>query len=270
MNTPQSELELSVVIPCLNEADTLGLCLEKCRRTIDERTLSAEIVVADNGSADGSQQLERGVSLSGENKAYFAKARVDWLKTRLAARGASTRTILDYGCGTGSAVPFLCDAFEPDGVLGIDVSIESLRVARERHGSPTVRFMRPADYSPREQIDLVFTNGTFHHIPPRERAKAVQYLQRAIVRGGHLALWENNPWNPGTRLVMRRIPFDRDAVMLSAGGAGRLLRRHGFEVCARDFLFVFPRALRRLRPLERVLAGLPLGAQCLVLARKPG
>ena len=51
------EVELSVVIPCLNEEDTLGLCLEKAQRAITEHGISAEIIVADNGSEDGSPAL---------------------------------------------------------------------------------------------------------------------------------------------------------------------------------------------------------------------
>ena len=43
--------EVSVVMPCLNEEETLGICLEKARATIQRLGLSAEIVVADNGWA---------------------------------------------------------------------------------------------------------------------------------------------------------------------------------------------------------------------------
>ena len=52
-----SEIELSVVMPCLNEADTLGLCIEKAQRAIGENRVVAEIIVADNGSTDGSREL---------------------------------------------------------------------------------------------------------------------------------------------------------------------------------------------------------------------
>ncbi|MBN1557640.1 MAG: glycosyltransferase, partial [Lentisphaerae bacterium] len=45
-------IELSIVLPCLNEADTLGTCIGKIKRVIAEASLQAEIVVADNGSTD--------------------------------------------------------------------------------------------------------------------------------------------------------------------------------------------------------------------------
>jgi len=51
--------EVSVVVPCLNEARTLGTCLEKIQRTFLQHSISGEIVVADNGSIDGSQQIAR-------------------------------------------------------------------------------------------------------------------------------------------------------------------------------------------------------------------
>ena len=86
--------------------------------------------------------------------------------------------------------------------------------------------------------------------------------------GGVLALWENNPWNPGTRFVMSRIPFDRDAVMLSARQAVHLVSGAGLTPMTIDHAFIFPRALNALRPLESWLAGWPLGGQYQVLARR--
>ena len=50
-------VELSIVMPCLNEADTLETCIEKAQRALRENNISGEIIVADNGSTDGSQQI---------------------------------------------------------------------------------------------------------------------------------------------------------------------------------------------------------------------
>lgn len=51
------EVELSVVIPCLNEADTLETCISKAQRAMNEAGVSGEVVVADNGSTDGSREI---------------------------------------------------------------------------------------------------------------------------------------------------------------------------------------------------------------------
>jgi hypothetical protein len=52
-----SEPEVSIVMPCLNEAETLAACIDKARRALDGADIRGEIVVADNGSTDGSQAL---------------------------------------------------------------------------------------------------------------------------------------------------------------------------------------------------------------------
>lgn len=52
-----SEIELSVVMPCLNESDTLAVCIKKAQRAIAENNIKAEIIVADNGSTDGSTEI---------------------------------------------------------------------------------------------------------------------------------------------------------------------------------------------------------------------
>ena len=51
------EVEVSIVMPCLNEAETLELCIRKAQQAIARHGLRAEIILADNGSTDGSQQL---------------------------------------------------------------------------------------------------------------------------------------------------------------------------------------------------------------------
>ncbi len=57
MNHTQDSCELSIVMPCLNEAETVGVCVGKARRFLDQEGISGEIVVADNGSTDGSQAI---------------------------------------------------------------------------------------------------------------------------------------------------------------------------------------------------------------------
>src|SRR2546428_2813355 len=55
--TPAKELEVSVVMPCLNEARTVGTCVDKARACLDRLHVEGEVVVADNGSNDGSREI---------------------------------------------------------------------------------------------------------------------------------------------------------------------------------------------------------------------
>lgn len=50
-------MELTIVMPCLNEAETVATCVEKARRFLAEHGVAGEVLVADNGSTDGSQAL---------------------------------------------------------------------------------------------------------------------------------------------------------------------------------------------------------------------
>ncbi|MBW2291248.1 MAG: glycosyltransferase family 2 protein, partial [Deltaproteobacteria bacterium] len=52
-------VELSVVLPCLDEAETLAICIDKIRSFLAEPGIEGEIIVADNGSKDGSQRIAR-------------------------------------------------------------------------------------------------------------------------------------------------------------------------------------------------------------------
>jgi len=223
----------------------------------------------DDYAASYDTALNQGLSLSGEAKEYFAQERVRWLAGRLAGLAARSSRVLDYGCGTGSTSPELLERLGAQMVVGVDASHESLDIARRTHGDLRLRFSTMSDLAPSGQFDVAYCNGVFHHVEPGERLDALAYIHRSLAEGGVFGFWENNPWNPGTRLVMRRIPFDRDAKLISPPRARELLTRAGFDVLETDFLFLFPRVLAALRGLEAKLARLPAGAQYMVLARKP-
>ncbi len=213
--------------------------------------------------------LDLGLSVSGENKQYFASGRIDWLRRCLKKLGERPASIFDFGCGVGTSIPYLLELPGAKSVLGLDESVKSLDAGRKQLDSGRVRMLPLVDHRAAAEFDLGFSNGVFHHIPVAERPAAMKRIMDTLRPGGLFALWENNPWNPGTRLVMKRIPFDRNAITLSAIGASRLARFAGFEIVRIDFLFIFPRAMRPLRALEPMLAKLPFGAQYQILCRKP-
>src|SRR5262249_5829862 len=56
-NEKSAEPEVSIVMPCLNEADTLAACIEKAARALRDNGIAGEIIVADNGSTDASREI---------------------------------------------------------------------------------------------------------------------------------------------------------------------------------------------------------------------
>src|SRR5689334_7263327 len=86
--------------------------------------------------------LNRGLSVSGESKDYFAVGRVSLLNTCLKRMNLPVRTVLDYGCGTGTSTPLFFDVLGAEKVIGVDPSESSLRVARETYQHLPATFHR--------------------------------------------------------------------------------------------------------------------------------
>jgi SAM-dependent methyltransferase len=214
------------------------------------------------------EDLGKALSVSGENKNYFAHGRMVWLGKWLRAHEMPARSVLDFGCGTGSATPFIKECLRTRETLGVDVSAQSIEVARKNHGSAEAGFSLIE--SPQSvHFDVAFCNGVFHHIDPAERQESLAYVFASLKPGGVFALFENNPWNPATLYVMSRCAFDKDAVTLSPPETRRHMRQAGFQILTTRFLFIFPALLKVLRPLEAPLSLMPFGTQYCVVGQKP-
>lgn len=149
----------------------------------------------------------------------------------------------------------------------MDVSSSMLDRARREVRVPGVVFEELSSVlSSGWSCDLIYAANVLHHVPLAERRRLMEGLRRLLLPGGLLAVFENNPWNPGARAVMARVPFDDDAVPISPPACRRLVEESGLRCIRRGSMFYFPRWLRWLRPLETPLEGLPFGAQHFLLA----
>src|SRR5262245_36288656 len=108
----------------------------------------------DDFAGDYDRTLNRALSVSGESKDYFARGRVVWLAERLREFGMAPRTAIDFGCGTGSAAPFLLEELRLESLLGVDISEKSIEVANRRHGSERARFATIDAHEPKAEADL--------------------------------------------------------------------------------------------------------------------
>jgi SAM-dependent methyltransferase len=216
----------------------------------------------DEFAADYSQQVDQAVAFSGQTQAFFLDAKARQIEEAIGGRygGALAMGALEVGCGTGlmqrrlrARIPRL---------WGIDTSLASL--AQAGHAGNRAKLVAAdgqrvpfADGS----FDLVFAVCVLHHVLPGGRDALVGEMARLTRPGGLVAIWEHNPWNPLTRRVVARCPFDRDAELLSLPATKRLLRRAGLSRVRSRFLLFFPWRGRVWQRVDRLLAPVPLGAQ---------
>jgi SAM-dependent methyltransferase len=214
------------------------------------------------------EQLDRAVSFAGTSHDFFTRAKAEEL-VRLARRhlGDPARVeALDVGCGIGLTDRHLAGRFRA--LTGTDVSPGVLETAA--HANPGVR------YELAERGRLPFRDGKFHLVfavcvvqvvGAEERPRFVSELARVTRPNGLVVIFEHNPYNPLTRLVVRRCDFGQDARMLRRAQAERLLHENGLTPIDHGFVLLFPSRRKHVLAVERALRRLPLGAQYYVAAR---
>lgn len=214
------------------------------------------------------EELARGLRPTGEPATYFARKRIARVRDITRMRGVTVRTVLDFGCGTGTSFALLREAFPEARVLGFEPAGGLAAIAERAAGPVGAELIHGDELSAASIVDVVYCNGVFHHIAPEARLRAAKSLSRALRSGGLSFIWENSPFNPGTRLVMSRVSFDHDALLLRPRELRSLQLAVGLAPLATEFHFIFPRALRFMRRLEGPLKSLPLGGQYVVVGRR--
>ena len=213
----------------------------------------------------------RNITLSGETPEFFAAYKVADTAEVLSAKGlADAPRILDFGAGVGTSVVFFREHFPTAKLTCLDVSRKSLELGETRYGdlAEFVRFDGGRIPFPDCSFDLVFMACVLHHVDHAEHVALLTEARRVLAERGVLVIFEHNPLNPLTVHAVNNCEFDENARLVSAQ---RLLERcveAGFSAVRHRYRFFFPGPLRRLRPLERFLGWLPLGAQYLVVAER--
>ncbi len=213
-------------------------------------------------------ELDEAVSFSGADHDFFTRAKADEL-VRLAALhlgDPAELVALDAGCGIGLTDSHLAGRFAT--LIGTDVSPGVLETAAR--ANPGVRYElaeRDRLPFPDGKFDLAFAVCVVQVLPPAERPRFVAELARVTRHGGLVVVFEHNPLNPLTRLVVRRCEFGEDARMLRMAEAECLFRESGLSPVDRGYLLLFPSRRRRVLAVERAMRRLPLGAQYYLAGR---
>lgn len=211
------------------------------------------------------------IRASGEDPDYFSAYKVRFMRDYLLRSGKTVPSrFMDFGCGVGGTIGHLISQFPKTELHGFDVSGESIALAKAAY--PMVNFSVIDGHAlPNgdDMFDGALAACVYHHIPPVERADWTREVFNKLKPGGVFFIFEHNPLNPLTLKAVRECPFDDDAILLPKRESVHLMRDAGFEMVETDFIVFFPRMLAGLRPLERFLTKIPLGAQYAVIGRKP-
>ena len=204
------------------------------------------------------------IRASGEEPEFFAEYKVK--DAGMEASGAGLRehiSLLDFGTGIGSSIPFFRKYFPQARITGLDVSRESLELAGEEYGE-YVRFQHFDGQTipfADDSFDLAFAACVFHHIPEDQHVPLLREIQRVMKPGGLLMLFEHNPWNPLTVRAVNTCPLDENARLITGPAMRQRIRKAGFSSPSLRYRIFFPGSLGFLRPLEQLLGWFPLGAQ---------
>lgn len=224
----------------------------------------------DNHTKDYSEQVQRAIPVVAVKHEVFLSEKANQLvQLCLKQFGATSKLrVLDVGCGVGLMESALIGNFKS--LVGVDVASESIEKAKE-----TVRGAEFFKYDgvklPFEEakFDVVFACCVFHHIPAEQRSAVAQEMSRVCVNGGLIVIFEHNPLNPITRLIVSRCEFDQDAVLLQTLESKKLLREAGLDKISCKQILYFPWRHKILKAIERLLSWIPLGAQYIAYGYKP-
>ncbi len=73
------------------------------------------------------EALTKGLRISGQDRDFFARGRIAWLARELQKNGATSLSVMDFGCGTGSSTPYFIELLGVRSVMGIDISTKVIR-----------------------------------------------------------------------------------------------------------------------------------------------
>lgn len=173
---------------------------------------------------------------------------------------------LDVGCGKGELLRLGAAGFRE--AIGCDPSEGMLRDC----SGLTVALQSESTVLPFESggFHLVTAVCVYHHLSESERGQLTREVSRILRPGGLFAIFEHNPWNPVTRLIVSRTPVDAGASLLSARHTRRLMNAAGLSpVDTSYYLYLPPMLFFRMAAIESLLSRVPAGGQYAVFGRKP-
>ncbi|BBB46851.1 class I SAM-dependent methyltransferase [Pelolinea submarina] len=180
--------------------------------------------------------------------------------------------MVDVGTGLGLFEKFLIPKF--NSITALDLSFEMLKVAKTINplpGGKSAYVQGNAYHLPMEDnyADIVFMSCVLHHLENNEIEITLREIARVCSPGGYIVLFEHNPYNPFTQLVVRTTPLDRNAKLVTYKKLRRSLTQVGIPVRRQDFFLYGTRGIDNfIGHYLPWLDNLPVGGQYALIGQK--
>jgi SAM-dependent methyltransferase len=201
------------------------------------------------------------------DSAFFHERKWDLLKQALTSRFGNIKRLrwLDIGCGKGELLrfgrPSVADA------VGCDPSKEMIAECPDLNvvWQPGIADL-PFETA---TFDVVTAACVYHHLDADAQTGLTAEALRLLRPDGVFVIFEHNPWNPATRLIVSRTPVDANAVLLTAPQTRAVMKRAGMTAFETSYYLYLPEPLyRRIGGVEKLLGWLPGGGQYAVIGSR--
>ena len=198
---------------------------------------------------------------------FFARRKLDLIRDFFRRQGRDTREMrwMDAGCGQGDLIRLGQPYF--GAVAGCDPSAQMLAQCQDLE----IRHQELPDRIPfdDQSFELITAVCVYHHVELELRDAFTREALRVLKPGGIFCIVEHNPFNPITQVIVHRCPVDKQARLLSARTARKILHKAGMQIIDTRYFLYFPERIHRaVSHLEDQMVSIPLGGQFVVFGRK--
>jgi len=221
-------------------------------------------------NGDPATSLWSAAGFADDNRRVFGDSRRVYLRRKavfLRKLAPDVPWWLEAGAGNGEFAAELI--FQGCRTLLLDSSLDLLRSFRG-----TSEGLVAADAAclpfPDGSVPGVVCSCLLHHLDDCSLRAFIREAARVLAPEGRLVVFDHNPLHPAVQWLIRMLPYDRDARLVTPRMTKTVMRQAGIEPAGTAWLNAVPACLRGLEWLERLLSGMPAGTQWAVWGRRRG
>jgi SAM-dependent methyltransferase len=215
------------------------------------------------------KELQSAISFIGQDVDFFTEVKANYLLDVAKRHFGDLKKlrILDVGCGIGLTDSFLTSSF--GSLEGVDIAEGVVEKARQANPSGHYQVYDGKSLPfPDDNFDLVFAICVMEYLTPDKWEVFLNEMHRVTRKDGVVAIFQHNPLNPLTRLVLNRCEYDSPHQQVSHSQMKKLFKRMGLSLVDDRFILFFPWRGKIFRNLEYRLGWFPLGAQYYIAGEK--